>query len=149
MSISLDENVKVEKVLKNDVLFREGDQPDAFYIVCSGQIRGLKWFNERFTPIYTAKEEDIIGEDCVFSDIGEYFYSAIAVEDSEVIRIEKTDVLKYLSSPSSWIKNILANISGKIQHTAEVIAEHRILESKLLADGEFTDEQQALYRSKL
>ena len=149
MNISLNENVKIEKINKDEVLFKEGDLPDAFFIVSSGEIRCLKWFNDRLTPIYTAKEQDIVGEDCVFSDLSEYFYSAIATEDTEVIRIEKADAFKYISSQNDWIQNILQNISGKIQHTAEVIAEHRILDSKLLAEGEFSDEQEANYRSKL
>lgn len=149
MGISLNSNVQTEKFSKDQVLFKEGELPDCFFIVVSGKIMTLKWFDGRLTPVYTAVQEDIVGEDCVFSDGGEYFYSAVAVEDSEVIRIQKADVFKYISSQSPWIQKILQNISHKIEHTSEVIAEHRILDDKLLADSEFSDEQEASFRSKL
>jgi len=149
MNISLNENVNIEKFQKDDVLFKEGDLPDSFFIVMSGKVITLKWFDGRLTPIYTAIQEDIVGEDCVFSDNDQYFYSAIAIEDCEVIRIQKTDAFKYLNSQSEWVKKILQNISDKIEHTSEVIAEHRILDSKLLSNTEFTDEQEASYKSKL
>ena len=149
MNISLNENIKTEKFNKDEVLFKEGELPDSFFIVISGSVMTLKWFDGRLTPIYTATEEDIVGEDCVFSDNGEYFYSAIAIEDSEVIRIQKADVFKYLNSQSAWVRKILQNISEKIEHTSEVIAEHRILDSGLLANSEFTAEQEAKYKSKL
>lgn len=149
MSISLDENINIEKFSKDSILFKEGDLPDSFFIVMSGKVITVKWFDGRLTPVYTAVEQDIIGEDCVFSDGEEYFYSAIAVENTEVIRINKADVFKYIDSQSAWVRKILKNISDKIEHTCEVIAEHRILDDKLLADSEFTDEQEASYRSKL
>jgi CRP-like cAMP-binding protein len=149
MNISLNESVNIEKFKKDEVLFKEGELPDSFFIVLSGTVITLKWFDGRLTPIFTAIAEDIVGEDCVFSDRDQYFYSAIATEDCEVIRVQKADTFKYLNSQSTWIRKILQNISEKIEHTSEVIAEHRILDSKLLANSEFTDEQEASYRSKL
>lgn len=149
MNISLDSNVKIEKFSKDQVLFKEGDLPEAFYLVVSGKVSCIKWHNERLTIVYTAVEQDIIGEDCIFADDNEYFYSAVAIEDCELIRIEKSEVFEFLNEQSDWIKNILSNISAKIQHTAEVIAEHRIEDEKLLAHSHITEEQEAKFRSLL
>jgi len=149
VNISLDSNINIEKFSKDEVLFKEGDLPEAFYLVLSGKVCCLKWHNERLSVVYTAVEQDIIGEDCVFADDNQYFYSAVVLEDCELIRIEKSEVFSYLNEQSQWIKNILNNISTKIQHTAEVIAEHRIEDDKLLANTSIDEEQEAKFRSLL
>lgn len=149
MNISLSGSENIESIAKDEVLFKEGELPDCFFIIISGKVTCLKWYNDRLVPIYTAGEQEIVGEDCVLADTSEYFYSAVVMEDCEVIRIEKSEVFKFLNTQSDWIKNILRNISEKLYHTSDLIAEHRILDKKLLSDVDFSDDQEALFRKKL
>ena len=149
MSLLLEGSEYLEKFSEGDVLFKEGDLPEVFYLIVSGKVTCIKKHNDRLVPVFTASEKEIVGEDCVLADSNKYFYSAVAMEDCEVIRIEKSDVFKFLSTQKEWIRNILKNISGKIQHTTDLIAEHRILDDKLLSDVDFTQDMEAQLRKKL
>lgn len=149
MSLLLEGSENVEKYSEGDVLFKEGDLPDVFFLIVSGQVSCFKKHNDRLVPVFTASEKEIVGEDCVLSDTNKYFYSAVAMTDCDVIRIEKSDVFEFLSSQNDWMRNILKNISGKIQHTTDLIAEHRILDDKLLGDADFSEDLEAQLRKKL
>jgi CRP/FNR family cyclic AMP-dependent transcriptional regulator len=146
MNISLDDSGQVEKIKKDTLLFKEGDLPENFFIVLSGTVSCFKEYNDRLVPVYSAGEKDLVGEDCLFSDSNKYYYSAIALEDVEVIRITKSEVFKFLNLHKAWVKNILQNISHKIQHTTELIAEHRILDDRLMAGEDFTDDDEAYFK---
>lgn len=149
MSILLEDNENIESLVKGDILFKEGDIPEFFYLIVSGKITCIKKHNDRLVPVFTASEKEIVGEDCVLADSSKYFYSAVVMEDSEVIKIEKSEVYKFLSTQKEWVGNILKNISGKIQHTTDIIAEHRILDDKLLSDVDFSESLEAQLRQKL
>ena len=149
MSILLNGSEDIEKFEEGDILFKEGDLPEVFFLIVSGKVTCLKKSNDRLVPVFTASEQEIVGEDCVLADSNKYFYSAVAMEECSVIRIEKSEVFKFLSTQKEWISNILKNISGKIQHTTDLIAEHRIIEDKLLGDVDFTEAMEAQLRKKL
>jgi CRP-like cAMP-binding protein len=149
MSILLNGGENIEKFCKDDLLFREGELPEAFYLIVSGSVLCLKWYNDRLTPVYTAGPKELVGEDCVLLDKDKYFYSAIIAEDAQVIKINKSDVFVYLNSHKSWIKNILKNISSKIKHTTEVISEHRILDERLVGQYEFNEDRESELRKFL
>lgn len=149
MSLLLDGGDSLEKIPAGEILFKEGDLPESFYIVVSGKVTCLKWYNDRLVPVYTPSEQEMVGEDCVLADTNQYFYSAVAMEDCEVIRIEKSEVFKFLNTQSEWIKNILKNISDKLYHTTDFIAEHKIVDNKLLGGVDFSADQEAQLRKKL
>jgi CRP-like cAMP-binding protein len=149
MNILLNNSDEACEFEKDSVIFKEGDIPEAFYIVRSGSVRCLKWNDNRLSPVYTATEGDIVGEDCVLSDSNKYFYSAVALSNCCLIRVEKNDVFKYLNSQSSWVRMILDNLSEKIQHTTDVIAEHRIKDDSLLKNIDFSEEEEVLFKGKL
>lgn len=146
MSISLDDSGQIEKIKKDTVLFRQGDLPEKFYIVVSGTISCFKEYNDRIVPVYSATEKDLVGEDCLFGDSNKYYYSAIALEDCEVIQVAKSEVFSFLNLHKAWVKNILQNISHKIQHTTELIAEHRIIDDRLIAGEDFSDDDEAYFK---
>jgi CRP-like cAMP-binding protein len=149
MDILLDNSDESCEFIKDSVIFKEGDIPEAFYIIKSGSVRCLKWNDKRLSPVFTATEGDIVGEDCVLSDSNKYFYSAVALSNCSLIRVEKNDVFKYLNSQSPWVRMILDNLSEKIQHTTEVIAEHGIKDDALLKNLDFSQEEEVLFKGKL
>jgi len=149
MNISLNSFSHTESFKKDDVIFKEGDLPEHFYIVETGLVRCLKWHDKRLVPIMTAGEGELVGEDCVLSDSNKYFYSAVALEDCSLVVINKMDVFTYLNAQSPWVRNILDNMSEKIQHTTELIAEHRISDESLLKNVEFTQEEEVTFKNKL
>ena len=149
MNISLNNITESETFKKNDIIFKEGDLADKFYIVESGLVRCLKWHDKRLVPVLTVGEGELVGEDCILSDSNEYFYSAVALEECKLIKIKKNDVYSYLDSQSPWVKSILDNMSGKIQHTTDLIAEHKLSDDLLLKGKDFTEEEEILLRAKL
>jgi CRP-like cAMP-binding protein len=149
MDILLNNNEETVDFEKDSVIFREGDIPEVFYIILSGSVRCLKWKDKRLSPIFTATQGDIVGEDCVLSDSNKHFYSAVALSNCRLIRVEKNDVFKYLNSQSPWVRMILDNLSEKIQQTTDVIAEHRIIDDSLLKNVDFSQEEEVLFKGKL
>ncbi len=149
MSLLLDSSVDSISVAKGDVLYSENENPESFYIVMSGKVVCIKTNDKNVIPVFTAGPQDIIGEDCVLADESNYQYSAIALEDSELVKIDKSDVFEYLSSQSDWVGNILRSISEKITHTSHILAEHKIEDDKLTAGEDLTEEQEALLRNSL
>lgn len=149
MSIPLEGSENIQSFSKGDILFKEGDLPECFYLIVSGKVTCIKKYNDRLVPVFTATDKEIVGEDCVLADSDKYFYSAVVMENCDVIRIDKSEVYQFLNTQKSWISNILKNISGKIQHTTDVIAEHRILDAKLLSDVDFSEDLEAQLRKKL
>lgn len=149
MSILLNSDDSVEEYEEGTVLFREGDLPEHFYIILSGGVTCFKLHERRLVPILTAGDQEIVGEDCVLSDSSSYFYSAIVSQESKLIKIEKSEVYEYLNYQKDWIKNILKNISDKIKHTTEVIAEHKIMDNRLIGDIDFSQEEEAKFKQLL
>lgn len=149
MDILLNSDSEALVFEKDSVIFKEGDEPDAFYIIESGSVRCLKWNDKRLSPVFTAKEGDIVGEDCVLSDSNRYFYSAVALSKCKLVKIEKSDVFKYLNSQSPWVRMILDNLSEKIQNTTNTISEHRIMDEALLGNIDFLEEEEVTFKGKL
>lgn len=149
MNISVNSYTHSESYEKGDIIFKEGDLPDKFFIIESGAVRCFKWSDKRLVPILTVSSGELIGEDCILSDFDEYFYSAVALDDCKLIVVSKSDVYSYLGDQSPWVKNILDNMSGKIQHTTELIAEHKISDESLLRGREFSEKEEVDLRNKL
>ncbi len=149
MNISLNSSANVETFKEGEVIFKEGELPEFFYIIESGAVRCLRWNEKRLSPVFTAVAGELVGEDCVLSDSNHYFYSAVALEDCSLIKITKSEVFSFLNEQSPWVRSILDNISEKIEHTTELLAEHRIFDDRLLKNIEFTQEEEVSLKDKL
>ena len=149
MSLFIDNNEDTIRLNKGDVLFREGDLVKNIYVLREGCISCCKNNDGRVFPIFTAKKQGLIGEDCAFGDNKKYFYSAVALEDSYLIKMSVRDIKKYLSSSNEWIRKVLTDMSDKLEHTAEFISEHRIVSEKLNAGVSFSSEEEAFIKKAL
>jgi len=149
MNISLNSDVTYSNFKKGDLLFKEGRKIEQCFIVTKGSVALVKQVDKRETVFYVAKEKDIIGEDCVVSTNPLYFYSAVALEDIEVIPMNASEMNAIVDSHSDWIGNILDNISGKITKSIEMISEHRITDNSLYQGVEISDDDQVLIKSSL
>lgn len=149
MDISLNENLKYEAFEQGDVVFQEGDKTSAFFIVIKGRVVCAKKSSDRLVAVYLAKEKDLVGEDSVLGNSGHYDYGAMALEKSELVRIEASDVACSIKNQSEWIKNILENLSGKIKGSTDLIAEHRIEDDRIWGAEPLSEELMALIKSNL
>ncbi|MEX0798355.1 MAG: cyclic nucleotide-binding domain-containing protein [Bacteriovoracaceae bacterium] len=149
MTISLNENFKSEIFEKGDVLFQEGDKTSAFFIVVKGKVICAKKSSDRFVVVYLAKDKELVGEDSVFRNLGKHDYGAIALEKSELVRVESSDVYASVGNQSDWVRNILENLSDKVRDTADLIVDHRIEDDRLTGEEALSEEVFALIKKSL
>lgn len=149
MNLSLNSDVKYETIKKGEVLFKEGKKIEDCFIIAKGKVALVKTFDKRETVFYVAKEQELFGEDCVVSDYKEYYYSAIAMTDCELIRLSASEMKAVIGAHSEWIGNILNNISGKINNSIEMISEHRITDNELYAGLSISDDDMIAIKKAL
>lgn len=146
MNISLNSNVTYKSIKKGELLFRENEPCEYFYILCSGSICIFKESNNRIIPFHVHTKNELIGEESVFK--GHYLYNATALEDSELAILESNDLNKYLDANSLWIKNILNEISTRISSSISSLVEHKIVDNELF-EGDFSIEYEKLLSQSL
>lgn len=109
-----------EKIPKKDLLFFEGERGSAFFQLISGRIQ-LHKTNEdgKETVIRLIKPGDIFAEVILFEqDV--YPVTAVAVEDSEVIRLPKQDTLALLNE-EHFRNEFIADLLQKQRYLAQQI----------------------------
>jgi CRP-like cAMP-binding protein len=118
---------KPVKFKNGQVVFAEGEASSFLYLVVSGRVQILKDEKGKLVPISSIGPQDFIGELSMFSDEARSA-SAIAVEDSELMVIKKSDIRKVLRSCPDWVSNIMMTISDRLRSTVDVLTEHRIID---------------------
>jgi len=118
---------KPVKFKKGQVVFAQGEASSFLYLVVSGRVQILKDEKGKLLPISSIGPKDFIGELSMFSDEARSA-TAVAVEDSELMAIKKSDVRKVLRSCPDWVSNIMITISDRLRSTVDVLTEHRIID---------------------
>lgn len=132
-----------------DILFREGDEADAFYIVLTGKVARAKNSGGRLVVVGVENDKCLVGEDSVLGGLKHHEYGAVALGKTETVRIESSKVQAVIGSQSEWIKNILENISNKVRNTTLLVAGHRLEDDRLYGGDPLNDEQIALIKKAL
>ena len=146
MNISLDDKVRV--VQKDEILFKEGQNPTHLIIVKSGGILCLKRSKERLVPVMWGSSQKIIGEEAVLTGL-EHGYSAIAMEESEIVEIDAQEIKRTMASAPVWISGLLATLGERANDTASAIAEHRIAHNDLSGGQELAPEEETRLKKLL
>lgn len=146
MNISLNDNVRV--VQKDEILFKEGQSPTHLIIVKSGGILCLKRSKERLVPVMWGSDQNIIGEEAVLSGSA-HGYSAIVMEESEIVEIDANEIKRTMSSAPAWISGLLATLGERANDTASAIAEHRIGDVKLSGGQELAPQEETRLKKLL
>jgi CRP/FNR family cyclic AMP-dependent transcriptional regulator len=102
------------KVKKDMFLFEEGDEPDAMYIVKSGQISLYISDGTNQKVVATASAGQLIGEMALFDKKPR---SATAKADlaSEVVKLPYVQLDKDLAKMPEWVQAILKKMVEKIR----------------------------------
>lgn len=141
--------LKTKLIKKGEVLFREGEDIENFFIVSHGRIALLKKNNSRQVIVKVCEEKEMAGEDCAFGASEVYTYSALALDDSEVMAIDAKLALDSVNEQKSWVQSILENLSGKVENTSDLISEHKIEDDALYGKAGLHDEDLAFIKSSL
>ena len=137
------------QVLQGEVILREGKTVNELIIVKSGDVACVTLSNDRVVPVYTISGAGVVGEDGILSEGRASAYSAIALTDANIIKIPKEDIMKFIDASSSWVKNILFDISDKVSKTTEVISEHRIIDDRFNGGKLLTGEEEVMIKKSL
>jgi CRP-like cAMP-binding protein len=115
--INLAKTRKIRQLKKKAVLYNQGDYSSGVYYISKGKIKSLMLSNdgkEFITGLF--KEGDFIGYSAILEGT-DYNNTAIAIEDSEVLKIPREDFLVLLQKNSNvaqqFIKMLSENVSTK------------------------------------
>ena len=131
-------------IKKDSVLFSEGEHPRFLYIIVTGKVRTFKHDKERLIPMNILKAKDFVGDMSLFNE-GETNVSAVAIEDTHVFMIKKSDIHQVLNDCPEWVKNIMGTISGRLSQTMETLSEHRIVDDFIGTSTEISPGEEHLF----
>ena len=120
---------QMKKVAKDAYLFREGDPPDAMYLVKAGQFGITKTKGNSEVTLAEIGVGSMVGEMAIF-DLKPRSANVKALKDSEVVCLPYDALNKQLDAVPVWIKAILRTLNENLREANKKI---KILES---ADGE-------------
>jgi|GEM_PF-4492982 len=138
MELKLDDG-ELKTFTSRTVLFKEGDKATKLFKVHSGEILILKELNSRLTPVYLAKEGDIIGEVSCFADTF-HTYSAVTKNSVRLEEISALKIKHHLKESPDWMRDLLASMVNRLAETIHLLSENRIQHESIISAGEFTPE---------
>ena len=121
---------KIRNLVRGDVLFEAGDDPDAIYVVLTGRIAialGNRPFDHRESVIALMEEGDLFGEMGML-DKSARSAGARALETSTVLEIPYTSVLDQLNASTSLMWNVVRMLSRRLRAMDQALADSVFLD---------------------
>lgn len=109
-----------KKIPKDYYLFREGDGPDAMYIIKSGAFAITKTKGSSEIILAEIKAGAMVGEMALF-DLKPRSANVKATKDSEVIALPYEGLLKQLDSLPVWVKAIMKTMNENMREANKKI----------------------------
>jgi PAS domain S-box-containing protein len=112
----MEKAIKERDFVKGELIFKEGDPGDAFYIIKSGAIEILKGDPAKNAQIRLAirGEGDFFGEMSLLEDSPRFAY-ARAVRDSTVLEISREDFKSLLAKNPALAMEVMGVLSSRIR----------------------------------
>ncbi|GEM_PF-599742 len=137
--LSKEDNFRdIVKIKKGSVLFHEGEKSSYLYIVAKGKVLLVKEDEDGIRSLGITGEKNFIGVLSMFNDEKRYA-SAIALEDTDVFMIKKSDIRKVLKDCPEWVTNIMVTLTDRLRDVDELMREHRVVSSELENDFELNN----------
>ncbi len=80
---------------------------DFFFIINYGRVALVKTSDSRLVVLKVCEGKEMVGEDCAFGGSSKYGYSAICLEDCEVVEINVAPAKESLGLQKDWVRSIL------------------------------------------
>jgi CRP/FNR family cyclic AMP-dependent transcriptional regulator len=109
-----------KKVNRDTYLFREGDAPDAMYIVKAGELAVTKSKGTSEIILATLSPGGMVGEMAIF-DMKPRSANVKATKDSELIVLPYDSLTKQLESLPVWVKAIMKNMNENLREANKKI----------------------------
>jgi CRP-like cAMP-binding protein len=121
---------KVRDLVRGDVLFEAGDEPDSIYVVLSGRIAiaiGNRPFDHRESVIALMDEGDLFG-DMGMLDKSPRSAGARSLEASSVLEIPYSAVIEQLNKSSDLLWNVIRMLSRRLRAMDQALADSVFLD---------------------
>ena len=121
---------KIRNLVRGDVLFEAGDDPDSRSVVLTGRIAialGNRPFDHRESVIALMEEGDLFGEMGML-DKSARSAGARALETSTVLEIPYTSVLDQLNASTSLMWNVVRMLSRRLRAMDQALADSVFLD---------------------
>lgn len=121
---------KVRELVRGDVLFEVGDEPDSIYVVLSGRIAiaiGNRPFDHRESVIALMDAGDLFG-DMGMLDKSPRSAGARALEASSVLEIPYAAVIEQLDKSSALLWNVIRMLSRRLRAMDQALADSVFLD---------------------
>ncbi len=121
---------KVRDLVRGDVLFDAGDEPDSLYVVLSGRIAiaiGNRPFDHRESVIALMDEGDLFGEMGML-DTRPRSAGARALEASSVLQIPYDAVRSQLDTSTHLLWNVIRMLSQRLRAMDQALADSVFLD---------------------
>ncbi|MFM8793872.1 MAG: Crp/Fnr family transcriptional regulator [Acidimicrobiales bacterium] len=121
---------RVKTLVRGDVVFDEGDDPDSLFIVLTGRIAiaiGNRPFDHRESVVALMDEGDLFGEMGML-DKGPRSAGARAIEASTVLEIPYAAVLAQLEAHPSLMWNVVRMLSRRLRSMDNSLADSVFLD---------------------
>jgi CRP/FNR family transcriptional regulator, cyclic AMP receptor protein len=121
---------KVRELVRGDVLFEAGDDPDSLYVVLSGRIAiaiGNRPFDHRESVIALMDEGDLFGEMGML-DTRPRSAGARALEASSVLQIPYDAVRTQLDTSTHLLWNVIRMLSQRLRAMDQALADSVFLD---------------------
>lgn len=105
---------QAKKLAKGEFLFREGDTPDAMYVIKTGMIAITKTKGSGSIVLAEKKAGEMLGE-MAFFDAKPRSAHAVAATDAEVIALPFTALQAQFNGFPEWIKAIVKTVTGQLR----------------------------------
>ena len=121
---------KVRELVRGDVLFESGAEPDSLYVVLSGRIAiaiGNRPFDHRESALALMDEGDLFGEMGML-DSRPRSAGARALEASRVLEIPYSAVIDQLNASPLLMWNVIRMLSNRLRVVDEALADSVFLD---------------------
>lgn len=119
------------------VLFKEGQPASSVYKIENGEVLCVKIVRDRLVPVLLAGKGDIIGETAMIAG-GKYNYSAITLQFTQTEPISQSKFQEEFRKSPAWMGKLIAIMASRFQHTANLMAENRVIHPSIFDESKFT-----------
>lgn len=101
---------------KDEVIIRQGDVCDSFYVLTLGSVKSeMITENGNLLNVETIKAPRPIAPEFLFSQHNQFPMNITSLEEVEIIRIPKVEILKLMSTNPNFMQNYLAHNANRTQ----------------------------------
>ncbi len=138
----------IESKPAGTVIFKQGKASKHLFLLKKGEVRLIKDNGQRLLVMRVCRSEEILNEVEVLTNKSAE-YSAIALTEVELVKVDAGDVRQVLKLGPSWIKDLLDTLCERLNHTEELIIEHGLQSTDTDKEFIISKQEQEKYREAL